>query len=59
MRRVAVPVAVANARPEVKAHAAYVTERSGGSGAVREVVEMILKAQGLWETVVRKYLNED
>ena len=41
-------VAVANAAPEVKRAAHYVTSRCGGDGAVREVVELIVKAQGKW-----------
>jgi hypothetical protein len=45
----------ANARPEVKAQANYVTAAPGGSGAVREVVELILKAQGYWDEILRKY----
>ena len=46
---VGVKFAVANARPEVKRKADFVTERKGGEGAVREVIELILKAKGLWE----------
>ena len=48
-------VAVADARPEVKAAAAFVTNAEGGRGAVREVVEMILQAQRKWETVIAVY----
>ena len=48
MARVGLAVAVANAVPEVKKAAHYVTARSGGAGAVREVVELLLKAQGKW-----------
>jgi 3-deoxy-D-manno-octulosonate 8-phosphate phosphatase (KDO 8-P phosphatase) len=55
MRRVGLPVATANARPEVKKRACYVTARPGGQGAVREVIELILKAQGLWEEILKKY----
>jgi len=55
MHRVGLAVATANARPEVKAQAHYVTAAAGGSGAVREVVELILKAQGYWEEILRKY----
>ena len=55
MRRVGLAVATANARPEVKQAAHYVTEAPGGSGAVREVCEMILRAKGLWEAILRKY----
>lgn len=54
-RRVALSIATANARPEVKACAHYVTQAVGGSGAVREVVEMVLQAQGLWEQILRHY----
>ncbi len=47
MRAVGLPLAVANARPEVKAEALHVTAASGGDGAVREAVEFILNARGL------------
>lgn len=43
MKKVGLPVAVNNARPEVKKIAKYVTDARGGEGAVREVAEMILK----------------
>jgi 3-deoxy-D-manno-octulosonate 8-phosphate phosphatase (KDO 8-P phosphatase) len=55
MRRVALGVATANARPEVKQCARLVTEAAGGQGAVREVCELLLKAQGRWEQLLRKY----
>lgn len=55
MHRVGFAVATANARPEVKAEAHYVTQTPGGSGAVREVVELILRARGLWPEIQRKY----
>jgi 3-deoxy-D-manno-octulosonate 8-phosphate phosphatase (KDO 8-P phosphatase) len=48
-------VAVADARPEVKAAADFVTRAAGGRGAVREAVEMILQAQGKWEPVIAVY----
>jgi 3-deoxy-D-manno-octulosonate 8-phosphate phosphatase (KDO 8-P phosphatase) len=48
LQRVGLAVAVANAAPEVKRAAHYVTSRSGGEGAVREVIELIVKAQGKW-----------
>lgn len=59
MRMVGFPVATANARPEVIAAAEYVTRAEGGRGAVREVVEMILKAQGLWERIMSRYVDDD
>jgi 3-deoxy-D-manno-octulosonate 8-phosphate phosphatase (KDO 8-P phosphatase) len=55
MRRVGLAIATANARPEMKPIAHYVTQAPGGSGAVREVVELILKAQGRWAEILRHY----
>lgn len=54
LKRAGVAVAVANAIPEVKAMAHYVTERRGGHGAVREVATLIMKAQGKWEPLLRE-----
>lgn len=54
-RRVGLAISVNNARPEVKGAAHMVTESKGGQGAVREVVEMILQAQGLWDQILTKY----
>jgi 3-deoxy-D-manno-octulosonate 8-phosphate phosphatase (KDO 8-P phosphatase) len=48
-------VAVANAVDEVKQHADYVTTRSGGRGAVREVIEYILKNTGKWQQLMERY----
>lgn len=53
--RVGLAVAVSNAADEVKAAAHLTTSRSGGRGAVREVIEFILKAKGLWSQVVQPY----
>jgi 3-deoxy-D-manno-octulosonate 8-phosphate phosphatase (KDO 8-P phosphatase) len=50
-------IAVGDAVAEVKAHAHYVTTATGGNGAVREAVELILKAQGRWDDLVKTYLN--
>lgn len=55
LRRVGLAVAVPNAVPEVKAIAHYITQRAGGRGAVREAVELILKAKGLWDQVLQRY----
>src|SRR6266700_2331022 len=49
LTRVGLPIAVANAVPEVKAAARVVTTLAGGQGAVREVAELILKARGEWQ----------
>jgi len=53
LTRVGLAAAVANAVPEVKRAAHFVTSRSGGEGAVREVIELIVKAQGKWEEASR------
>jgi 3-deoxy-D-manno-octulosonate 8-phosphate phosphatase (KDO 8-P phosphatase) len=53
-KRAGLAVAVANAVPELKAISHYVTTRNGGAGAAREVIELILKAQGRWEEAVPK-----
>lgn len=58
LRRVALPVAVANAVPEVKAVARWYTRRRGGGGAVREFAEALLRARGVWAELVESYLNE-
>jgi len=49
MRRVGLAVAVADASPDARAAAHHVTSLAGGAGAVRQVVELILKAQDRWE----------
>jgi 3-deoxy-D-manno-octulosonate 8-phosphate phosphatase (KDO 8-P phosphatase) len=56
MRYVGFGVAVANAVDEVKQCADYVTTRPGGSGAVREVIEYILKNSGRWQELIKRYL---
>jgi 3-deoxy-D-manno-octulosonate 8-phosphate phosphatase (KDO 8-P phosphatase) len=53
--RVGFPIAVANASQEVALRAAYVTRARGGEGAIREVVELILRAQGKWETALKEF----
>ena len=55
MRRVGLSFATANARAEVKSAAHVVTDASGGSGAVREVIEVLLKARGVWDELLKKY----
>ncbi len=55
MRRVGLAIAPANAREEVKQAAHFVTRASGGEGAVREVIELLMKAQGLWAEILRHY----
>jgi len=50
--------AVANAVDEVKEAADYITTRCGGNGAVREVIEYILKKSGRWEELMKRYLPD-
>jgi 3-deoxy-D-manno-octulosonate 8-phosphate phosphatase (KDO 8-P phosphatase) len=55
LRRVGLPIAVANAVADVKAVAKYVTCASGGHGAVREVVELLLRSRGEWPEILERY----
>lgn len=55
LRRVGFSVAVSDAVPEVKEIVDYVTRQEGGKGAVRELCELLLKAQNKWELVTEKY----
>jgi len=55
LKRAGVAVAVANGVAEARAAADYVTRASGGHGAVREVVELVLKAQNKWARIVAEY----
>ena len=56
LRRAGLGVAVADAVEETKDHSHIVTEREGGRGAVREVIEFILKAQDKWDEAMVRYL---
>lgn len=56
IRRAGFAVAVANGVDELKASAHYVTSRTGGNGAVREVIEYILKNTGQWSPLMERYL---
>ncbi len=55
MRRVGLAIAPVNARDEVKRAAHYVTTAAGGQGAVREIAELLLKAQGHWSDILKRY----
>ncbi len=50
-----VGIAVADACVEVRSAAAFVTQRAGGQGAVREVIERLLRARGSWDSIVARY----
>ena len=56
MRRVAVPIAVADAAEEVRAIAKYVTKYPGGYGAVRDAIEFMCKEMGVWQQVLDRYM---
>jgi 3-deoxy-D-manno-octulosonate 8-phosphate phosphatase (KDO 8-P phosphatase) len=56
MRRSILAVAVADATEDTRAAAHFVTRLPGGFGAVREVCELILKAQGRWDELLKRYL---
>jgi 3-deoxy-D-manno-octulosonate 8-phosphate phosphatase (KDO 8-P phosphatase) len=58
LRRAGLSIAVANAAEEVKSRVHYVTHLRGGRGAVREAVELILRAQGKYEEELQEYLEE-
>ena len=55
---VGLPMAPHNAVPEVKNLAQFVSEHDGGSGAVRDAVEYILKTQNMWDSIVKDYAVE-
>jgi len=56
VRAAGLGVAVADACRELRDAAHYVTQAKGGCGAVRETIEMILKAQQRWDEVIRAYM---
>ncbi|MDA8170146.1 MAG: HAD-IIIA family hydrolase [Nitrospiraceae bacterium] len=57
LRRVALPMAVADAHEDAKKYALYITRAKGGSGAAREAAELILKAKGVWNDVINSYIE--
>jgi len=57
MRRVGLAAAPASARPEVREAAHYVSRLDGGRGAVRDVIDLVLRARGDWDTVTERYFD--
>jgi 3-deoxy-D-manno-octulosonate 8-phosphate phosphatase (KDO 8-P phosphatase) len=55
LKRAGFSAVVADAVSELIPHADFVTKRDGGRGAVREVVEFVLKVQGKWDEVISRY----
>ncbi len=56
MTRIALPIAVANAHPEVKQRALFTTNALGGHGAIREVIDLLLKNRGSYDDIIGVYL---
>jgi 3-deoxy-D-manno-octulosonate 8-phosphate phosphatase (KDO 8-P phosphatase) len=59
LSRVGLSAAPADAAPEVVARVDWVSGRAGGDGAARELIEMLLRAQGKWDDLLRGYLPAD
>ncbi len=55
LRKAGLAIAVKNAVEEVKSEADYITDKNGGDGAIREVIELILKTQKKWDQVTERY----
>jgi len=56
MKRAGLACAVPNACSQVKKLSHYLTKKEGGKGAVREVIEIILRAQNKWQRLIRRFL---
>ncbi|WP_457571077.1 KdsC family phosphatase [Desulfovulcanus sp.] len=59
MQLVGLPMAVANARPEIKGLAKWISTATGGNGAVREAIDFLLTCQGMKEILWRKWILSD
>jgi 3-deoxy-D-manno-octulosonate 8-phosphate phosphatase (KDO 8-P phosphatase) len=57
LARVGLATAPSDAAPDVRQRVHWVASAKGGDGAARELIELILRAQGLWETVMATYLQ--
>ncbi len=57
MRRAGLAIAVPDAVVEIRECAHFITSKPGGNGAVRESIELILKAQGLWDSAIKRYIS--
>jgi len=58
IRNVGLGVAVADASEDVQAAAGFITRLGGGQGAVRELIELLLKAKGRWDETIHTYLAD-
>src|SRR5262245_61640208 len=59
LRRAGLAVAPADAEETALATSHFVTRARGGEGAIREVVELVLRAQGTWDRTTERYLKEE
>ena len=59
MRRVGLAIAVANARPQVKSVAHWITPLPGGQGGGRDAIDFILSAKGILESTIESYLDAE
>jgi 3-deoxy-D-manno-octulosonate 8-phosphate phosphatase (KDO 8-P phosphatase) len=57
LRKAGLAIATANARPQVKAIAHYITPLPGGQGAGRDAIDFILTAKGILESTIEQYLD--
>jgi 3-deoxy-D-manno-octulosonate 8-phosphate phosphatase (KDO 8-P phosphatase) len=57
LNRVGLAVVPGDGTADTKKSADYVTKAPGGNGAIREIVEMILRAQNKWKLVIAEYAN--
>ena len=57
LKKAGLAIAVASAVDEVKKEADYITKKPGGRGAVREIIELILKKQGKWPKIMKRYYS--
>jgi 3-deoxy-D-manno-octulosonate 8-phosphate phosphatase (KDO 8-P phosphatase) len=58
MRQVGFSAAVADAESYVREAADFVSTRPGGQGAVREIIEFVLRSSGAWEKIASKYFGD-
>lgn len=58
MKRVGLAVSPSDGKPDVLAISDLVTQKAGGQGVVRELAELILRAQGKWEKVCEKIMSK-
>ena len=57
LKKAGLACCVANACPEVSRYVHYKSVKEGGRGAVREIIEMVLKSKGIWKDAIREYIR--